>query len=157
MKLVTVNGPDGPAGGVLTADGIVPLAGWGHPTIEHLVEAGPSAWAAVENAEATPPHWPADTALLPPVTHPPRNLFCVGLNYVAHYDEGQRHGATMPEQPVFFSKPVTTLVGADADVVVDPVATTKADWEAELAVVIGIDGINISPDDALDHVFGYTL
>ena len=101
--------------------------------------------------------WPPDVPLYAPILRPPRNMFCVGLNYVTHYEEGDRQGAKMPEHPVFFTKPWTTLIGPNDDLVIDRSATEKADWEAELAVVIGVGGANINEDDALEHVFGYCL
>jgi 2-keto-4-pentenoate hydratase/2-oxohepta-3-ene-1,7-dioic acid hydratase in catechol pathway len=92
-----------------------------------------------------------------PVSRPPRNLMCAGINYVPHFDEGDRGGAQLPAQPVIFTKPWTTIIGPADDVVVDPAVTSEADWEAELAVVIGTGGIGIDPDQAMDHVFGYCL
>jgi 2-keto-4-pentenoate hydratase/2-oxohepta-3-ene-1,7-dioic acid hydratase in catechol pathway len=160
MRLVTVATDDGnAAGGVLTASGaIAPLARWDCPTVEALVQAGPATWTVVEREAATAaPAWPAGQPLRAPVTRPPRNLLCAGINYVPHFAEGDRGGAQLPPYPVIFTKPWTTITGPADDVVVDPAVTSEADWEAELAVVIGTGGINIEPDQAMDHVFGYCL
>lgn len=126
--------------------------------MEDLIAAGPALWAEVERAAPTSAFdWPSNQSLRSPITKPPWNIFCIGLNYLTHYDEGQRRGAAMPEVPVIFTKPWTTIIGPGADLVIDPEATRKADWEAELAVVIGVGGVNISEDRAVDHVFGYCL
>src|SRR5271170_4392986 len=103
MRLVTVTTDRGDAaGGVLTADGsIAPLTWWDCPTVDALVQAGPVTWATVERDAATaPPAWPAGQPLRAPVTRPPRNLLCAGLNYVPHFDEGDRGGSKLPPYPV---------------------------------------------------------
>jgi len=159
MRLVTVKEDGYSHPGVLTdSRWIASLERWGHSSVENLIRSGPAAWAEVEReASGSDGDWPPDQPLRAPITRPPRNMFCVGLNYVTHYDEGDRSGVAMPDRPVFFSKPFTTLIGPYDDLVIDREATQKADWEAELAVVIGTGGVNIDESAALDHVFGYTL
>ncbi len=92
--------------------------------------------------------------LLAPVD-PPRNVFCMGLNYLAHVEESPAR--KVPPDPVWFTKATTSIVGPDEDVVVDRTLTTQLDWEVELAVVLGRGGRRISADRALEHVFGYTV
>ena len=169
MRLVTVRTSMGDEAGVLRPDGAIsPLEQFGHRSVLGLIEAGPAAWRAVEEATAAGPSAnantetdliPADDAVfLPPMPRTPRNMVCVGLNYREHFDEGDRpEGSAVPEAPVLFTKPWTSLSGHDDTVEIDRSATNKADWEAEIAVVIGVGGHNISEEDALDHVFGYTL
>jgi 2-keto-4-pentenoate hydratase/2-oxohepta-3-ene-1,7-dioic acid hydratase in catechol pathway len=166
MRLVTVctaagSDPVGPdlVGGVLTASGsIAPLSLWGFRTVEELVQAGPAAWAAVEReAAGAAAEWPAGQPMRAPLTRTPRNLLCAGLNYVPHFAEGDRGGSQLPPYPVIFTKPWTTIIGPGEDLVVDPAVTGEADWEAELAVVIGVGGADIPPEAAIEHVFGYTL
>ena len=160
MRLVTTQSPTGEAAAILHADGSVsPLAADGHTSVIDLIESGPEAWARVESrASAEGLERISDPVLLPPVPRTPRNMFCVGLNYRDHFDEGKRpEGSAVPEAPVLFTKPWTCLVGHEATVDLDRAASNRVDWEAEIAVVIGRGGSNISTDDALDHVFGYTL
>ena len=160
MRLVTMQSPTGEAAGILHADGTVsPLAAAGHDRVIDLIEGGPEAWARVEAlASAEGAGRISGPVLLPPVPRTPRNMFCVGLNYRDHFDEGKRpDGSAVPDAPVLFTKPWTCLVGHDATVHLDRGASNRVDWEAEIAVVIGRGGRNISIDDALDHVFGYTL
>jgi 2-keto-4-pentenoate hydratase/2-oxohepta-3-ene-1,7-dioic acid hydratase in catechol pathway len=91
--------------------------------------------------------------LLAPIPSPSRNIFCLGRNYADHAAE---RGAAAPEHPVYFSKPATSVVGPGDDVVHHAI-TKELDYEAELAVVIGVGGRDIARADALKHVFGYTI
>ncbi len=162
MRLVTVGTSDDPLGAVLHPDSTISeLSDFGYRDISTLIEAGPDAWSAVEAAAVGASGKPIDldaAVLQPPLPRTPRNMFCVGLNYRDHFDEGDRpDGSSIPQAPVLFTKPWTCLVGHGGTVVVDRSATQRADWEAEIAVVIGTPGLNIAVEDALDHVFGYTL
>jgi 2-keto-4-pentenoate hydratase/2-oxohepta-3-ene-1,7-dioic acid hydratase in catechol pathway len=87
-------------------------------------------------------------------------VFCVGWNYVEHFKEGEKirpHVVEMPAHPTFFSKTPTTVIGPYDPIPYDPKITDKLDWEAELGVIIGPGGVNISEADAMKHVFGYTV
>jgi 2-keto-4-pentenoate hydratase/2-oxohepta-3-ene-1,7-dioic acid hydratase in catechol pathway len=95
--------------------------------------------------------------LLAPVRWP-RKVICAGVNYRRHIREmgGEVPGADW--KPFFFLKPPTTTVIGPADaIVVRSAETAGYDWEAELAVVIGIGGRDIAPADALAHVAGYCV
>ncbi|MFC0680163.1 fumarylacetoacetate hydrolase family protein [Lysobacter korlensis] len=84
----------------------------------------------------------------------PGKVVCIGLNYRDHAAES---GAAVPEEPVVFMKDPSTVVGAFDDVLI-PRASTKTDWEVELAVVIGSTARYLSsPDDALGCVAGYAV
>jgi 2-keto-4-pentenoate hydratase/2-oxohepta-3-ene-1,7-dioic acid hydratase in catechol pathway len=95
-----------------------------------------------------------------PIPRPHSNIYCVGWNYLAHFEEGREARAdktvtTYPDHPVFFTKGVHTMNGPFGTIPYDPGYTAMADWEAELAVVIGKRGRNITEDQAMNHVFGY--
>jgi len=79
-------------------------------------------------------------------------IIAVGLNYREHADEGK---VETPKTPVLFTKWPNCLI-ADGDAIVLPENVTQADWEAELAVVIGRTARHVSVDDALEYVGGYT-
>lgn len=114
----------------------------------------PSEIVLRDRAVSIDPAW----EVLVPLPRPPRNMFCIGTNYRAHFDEGVRPGGTpLPARPVVFTKPWTTLIPHQAPVRVDRSLTEKLDWEAEIAVVIGRGGRCIPRERALDHVFGLTL
>ena len=97
--------------------------------------------------------------LLAPIPRPRKNVFCVGWNYVEHFEEGKKaraHTVDYPSHPAFFSKAPTTVIGPYDTVPLHAGVTGKLDWEVELGVVIGKGGTNIQEASALKHVFGYT-
>ena len=93
----------------------------------------------------------APSSLLPPVESPGK-VICIGLNYRDHAIET---GATIPNEPVVFNKFATTIIG-HGDSIRLPSISEQVDYEAELVVVVGKEAKNVSEDDAMDHVFGYT-
>jgi len=89
--------------------------------------------------------------LLPPVQ--PSKIICVGRNYAAHAAE---HKAEVPEIPLIFLKPPSTLISIGEAIILPP-QSQRVEHEAELAVVIGKRGRWITPEAAFEHVFGYTI
>lgn len=90
--------------------------------------------------------------LLAPVI-PRSKIVGVGRNYADHAKE---MGNELPTQPLLFLKPNTAVVGPD-DPVLLPDWTQEVSYEAELAVVIGKVTKDVTPERALDHVFGFTV
>lgn len=90
--------------------------------------------------------------LLAPVV--PKALMCIGLNYRRHAEEGN---ATIPEYPILFMK-TPSAVQNPGDPILLPthLKSDSVDYECELAAVIGKECKNVSKDDALDYVLGYT-
>lgn len=98
--------------------------------------------------------------LLAPIPRPVRNIMCLGKNYAAHAEESHRargDKVEIPEFPVIFTKATTAVNGPFDKIPYDPSISTMIDFEVELAVIIGQNGRNISREDALSHVFGYTV
>lgn len=95
----------------------------------------------------------AERQLLAPV-HRPGKILAIGLNYIAHAAETR---AELPERPLIFAKYSSSLNGPFDDVVIGESVTAQADYESELAVVIGRDAKRVSAADAMDHVFGYAV
>ena len=98
--------------------------------------------------------------LLSPIPKPQSNIYCVGWNYLDHFDEGKDRRADQgvkeyPKVPVLFTKGTQTMNGPFDSIPYDGSYSTMIDWEAELAVVIGKKGKNISEENAMDYVFGY--
>ncbi|MCA9142005.1 MAG: fumarylacetoacetate hydrolase family protein [Planctomycetaceae bacterium] len=90
--------------------------------------------------------------LLAPVQ--PAAILCIGLNYRKHAEEG---GAAIPEHPVLFMKmPSTVQNPGDAILLPKQLASTQVDYECELAVIIGKECKNVSRENALEYVLGYT-
>ena len=106
----------------------------------------------------------SDVTVQAPVPRPRRNVFCVGKNYHEHahefassgFDSSAAKGA-IPEAPIVFSKLPETVISDGAQIVMDTTVTTAVDYEAELGVIIGKGGRNIRKEDALSHVWGYTI
>jgi len=91
---------------------------------------------------------------------PRRNLICIGKNYLDHIKEVAKVvglSSDVPKYPIFFTKVPDTIVGPSKNVESHSDITSWLDYEAELAIVIGKEGKNIKPEDALNFVFGYTV
>jgi 2-keto-4-pentenoate hydratase/2-oxohepta-3-ene-1,7-dioic acid hydratase in catechol pathway len=85
---------------------------------------------------------------------------CLGANYADHAAESSRargRELQVPEHPVVFTKAVTSVNGPYAPIPYDPRVSTELDWEVELGVVIGLGARHIPAQEALRHVFGYTV
>ena len=99
----------------------------------------------------------ADLTLLPPFDPPRGNVLAIGRNYQKHAEETARASNVEVGPPTIFTKAITTITAPYADIRIDPSVSTKIDWEVELGVVIGRRGANIKRQDALGHIFGYTV
>ena len=166
MRYVTFSAPGSPTPrlGALRNGRVLDLsANGGPPSLLALIQAGPAQWqraAAVAEAMGDA-GTPLDSVRLhAPIPRPLKNVFCLGLNYVAHAKESaaaRNKETKIPDIPVIFSKTPTTVNGPFDDVPVDRAVTSQVDWEVELGVIIGTTGKNIRGADALAHVFGYTV
>lgn len=92
-----------------------------------------------------------DAALLSPSI--PTKVVAIGRNYAAHAAERQ---AEMPDEPLIFLKPSTSVIGHAAGVRIPP-HSSQVEHEAELAVVIGKVTRNVAVEDAGQHILGYTI
>jgi 2-keto-4-pentenoate hydratase/2-oxohepta-3-ene-1,7-dioic acid hydratase in catechol pathway len=133
-------------------------------SISSLIQAGPGTWKkAAEMLEQIPPTGGRrleEVRVHAPIPRPAKNVFCLGLNYMSHVQESSRareRQFKIPEVPVFFTKAPNSVNGPFDIVPLDTSATWQLDYEAELGVVIGVGGKNISKAKALQHVFGYTI
>ncbi|SDB68772.1 fumarylacetoacetate hydrolase family protein [Belnapia rosea] len=167
-RLATFSDAKGPRLGAVLEDGrILDLAATGGLPADmlSLIDAGPGALAAARALAAAPPAagvLPAGSyTLLAPIPRPRRNVFCVGRNYMDHVAEGDRtRGITqseLPKFPQFFTKAPETVIAPEAPIPPHTGVTEWLDYEVELACVIGREGTNISREDALSHVFGWTI
>lgn len=111
--------------------------------------------------------WPVDGALplagvilLAPIPRPEKNVFGIGLNYIDHVAESAAALDTspdLPKQPVIFSKPTTSVIAPGEPIVHRADITQQLDWEVELGAIIGTTAQRVKREDALAHVFGYTV
>jgi 2,4-didehydro-3-deoxy-L-rhamnonate hydrolase len=143
VKLVRFAAPGSPAAvGILTDSGVLPTAG--------------TDMLAVIASRALPQaSGPAvsEYRLLAPVPRPGK-IFGSGINYASHMQENP--DAVLPDEPGFFAKFPSSVCGP-GDPVKLPGPASTVDYEVELAVVIGMPGRDITPQAAMDHVFGYTV
>ncbi len=158
MRFATYARGAGPArAGVVSDAGIHPLNE--DVTVLGLVRAGlPAALAAGERALGGPAVPLAAVRLLPPLEPPSVRDFVAFEEHVEGMAAGG--GGTVPEQwyqaPTFYFTNPYALIGAHDDVAVPP-GCELLDYELEVAVVVGKDGASLSPEQARDHVFGYTV
>jgi 2-keto-4-pentenoate hydratase/2-oxohepta-3-ene-1,7-dioic acid hydratase in catechol pathway len=92
--------------------------------------------------------------LAPPII--PSTILCAGSNYREHNEE-KAGSPTSGKEPEFFLKTSDCVVGPEEPIVYDDKLTRKLDCETELAIVIGRPGRHIPKDQALAHIFGYTI
>jgi 2-keto-4-pentenoate hydratase/2-oxohepta-3-ene-1,7-dioic acid hydratase in catechol pathway len=127
-----------------------------------IIAGGPAVRAILDDIAREPRTRPLsllDVRLEAPIPRPARNIFCVGWNYLEHFQEGAntlKDDRVLPDHPVFFTKVPGTVNGPTGTIPYDPGISTQLDWEVELGVIIGKGGKNISEAAAMDHVFGYT-
>jgi 2-keto-4-pentenoate hydratase/2-oxohepta-3-ene-1,7-dioic acid hydratase in catechol pathway len=97
--------------------------------------------------------------LLAPIPWPKKNVILLGVNYHEHIAEGARARSIefkIPEAPVYFTKPATSVIGHQGKVVHHE-ATKRLDFEVELAVVMGKKGRDIAAEKVDEFIFGYTV
>ncbi len=169
MKLAVIDHEGKQTLGIWTSGGIVNMAKaaevYGNGGISlpgemmDVIREGEAAVEALRSLLAQLPPQPDRSVLISeeelsfgPCVPAPQKIICVGLNYRRHAEETN---SPIPEYPILFNKFNNSLTGHQASVAV-PGVTAKLDYEAELAIVIGRRAKNVSRDEALDYVFGYT-
>lgn len=100
-----------------------------------------------------------DVLVISPVPRPATDILCVGLNYSDHVKESQsvQDPDKKIEVPVFFTKRVLKAIGDGEIIQKHEGITEEIDYEAELGVVMGKEGISIKEEDAEEYIFGYTI
>jgi 2-keto-4-pentenoate hydratase/2-oxohepta-3-ene-1,7-dioic acid hydratase in catechol pathway len=177
MRLVTYRAAPDDSGhlGAIVGDLVVDLQDFGEAVGEPLpgtmlefIDLGPQAVRQVTAmlddfadslplGTATPL---ANVTLLAPIPRTRKNILGIGLNYTEHVAESARAldtSADLPQKPVVFSKPPTTIIATGEPIRHDATMTQQLDWEVELAVIIGTRGTKVALDDAMKHVFGYSV
>jgi 2-keto-4-pentenoate hydratase/2-oxohepta-3-ene-1,7-dioic acid hydratase in catechol pathway len=127
-------------------------------SVRGLLEQGPSsleevfAWAKRE-FEARSHLIPLETVELGPPVPDPDKIICLGVNYRAHAAEA---GQQLPAVPMFFAKFRNSLIGPSSPILL-PRVSSLIDYEGELAVIIGRRCKEVSEQEALSYVAGYTI
>jgi 2-keto-4-pentenoate hydratase/2-oxohepta-3-ene-1,7-dioic acid hydratase in catechol pathway len=159
MRLVTCRNPSGDTVAVLDGDDVIALRDLvpeapgemigviaaGEPLRARLTAALPSAPTTARRPLGA-------VELRAPIPRPGK-ILCLGLNYAAHAKEG---GNEVPEHPTVFVRVTTSLVAPGAPVI-RPRVSEQLDYEVELVIVIGARCHDVVEDQALAHVFGYTI
>jgi len=108
----------------------------------------------------------AGATFLAPIPRPRRNIMCVGKNYFDHAHEFTRSGFdssassiadSVPKAPIIFTKMPESVTATNQAVGYPSPDCKQLDYEAELGVIIGKPGLGIKKQDAMGHVFGYTI
>jgi 2-keto-4-pentenoate hydratase/2-oxohepta-3-ene-1,7-dioic acid hydratase in catechol pathway len=152
VRVLTYLDGDGPRVGARLDDGVAPSS---YSDLRALIADGAEGARRLrEEAEAAA----GEGRLLQPerVLAPlrPGKMFGGGINFAGHLEENP--GATLPEEPFFFSKLPSSVIGPGDEIVL-PYSGMDVDYEVELAVVIGRAATGVSYDQALEHVYGYTV
>lgn len=157
MKLVRFATEGNDRVGIAVSGGIVDLvlAESAYATMEAIIRDGAAALDALTAVAArVAPHHAVDAVrLLPPVR--PSKYLAIGMNYAKHAEEAEELGVKKQAKQFWFNKQVSCIAGPYDDI--DPGVTEKLDYEVELGVVIGKSAKYIRPEDAADHIFGYTV
>lgn len=153
MKLARAAVDGVPAAGLIEGETFVPLADG--VTVDDVVR------GAIPRPDGARVPL-ADVRLLAPLTRFNRDVLCTGWNYWDHFEEsrGKREGQdprARPEHPTFFTKGPDTVIGPVDDIAFDAQLSSRWDYEAEVALVIGRDGRSIPVEQAWEHVFGYLV
>jgi acylpyruvate hydrolase len=153
MRVVTYRSDRGARAGFLRDDSVVDvwdaLGGEGASVGDLLDSDRLEEAAKIPGGETVPLE---QVELLPPVPDPEK-IVCIGLNYRAHAAEA---GIEPPDAPTFFAKFRNALAPPGATVAL-PAASSKVDYEAEVAFVVGRRAKDVAESRALDHVAGYML
>jgi len=102
----------------------------------------------------------SNVKLMAPIPYPKRNVFCIGKNYEDHAKEikiTQISDNFIPEYPIYFTKVASPAIATGDNICFSKEATSQVDYEVELSVIIGKEGINIKPEEAKEYIFGYTV
>ncbi|MCY1207997.1 putative protein YisK [compost metagenome] len=153
MKLATFISQGIQYVGALTDAGLVPFQHTYGQDVGELLQHGLTAddlGALV--ASGLPAVDAGSVRYLPPVVNPPK-IFCVGLNYADHTKESPYE---QPDYPTIFPRYATSLT-AHNEAIVRPLCSDSLDFEGELVVVLASGGRHIDKDQALQHVFGYSV
>lgn len=150
MKIARFSAGAGPRVGLVEGDAIVEV---GATSVLDVAAGGPMGRGATHAID--------EIRLLCPVAPLARNAFCVGWNYLRHFNETEpRRDASItepPARPTFFTKATRAIVGPRDPIERHASLTAMLDWEVELALVIGRAGRDIPEGEAMGHVAGFMV
>lgn len=145
MRLITFTYNGRTRIGELVGDTIYALA-WVDANVRQMIRRGVTPSRSYERFKL------ADVKIEAPLL--PGKIVCIGKNYLEHAKET---GSQAPSAPLIFAKFPSAIIATGESITWNSAITTQVDWEGELAVIIGKPARNVSEDDALNYVFGYTI
>lgn len=168
MRLVTMNADGKERVGALVEGGVLDLELAGRragrdipPTLQLLIEDGPAAWDAVR--ELTADYSDQDVRINPPLLSPlPRPVRLRDASLMLEHMEvalgkiGKSMNDEFRRQVIYYNADHVHIFGPDADVPW-PTRSEWIDYELEWACVIGRDAVNVTPENARDVIFGFTI
>ncbi len=161
MKLVNFNAGDGILFGIQTAEGIIDVKKAANTysldvptTVEETISRGEEGLNQLAQlAQKDNPVIPEGEITFAPCVLNPEKIICIGLNYADHAAESKME---IPEYPVLFSK-FNNALSSHKQIIPLPKTAAHFDYEAELVIVIGKEAKDVSKEEALEYVFGYTV
>jgi 2-keto-4-pentenoate hydratase/2-oxohepta-3-ene-1,7-dioic acid hydratase in catechol pathway len=144
MKIAQFYQDEGIRVGYIHGDSLLPVNFEGD--MIDLIEGG-------QTPEARGESIPLDHVKWAPAVTRPSKIIALGLNYEDHAEESK---GKPPEAPLVFAKFPNSLIGHNDEIVWDAKITTKVDFEAELAVIIGMETHDCPEGQAMGAVLGYT-
>ncbi len=172
MKFVTYEFENKESVGILRGDKVIPIEniascmGWEKPKnmVELIENYSEEMLEKIENAFEDKENFKSlslnDVKIKAPIPYPRRNVMCLGKNYVEHAREikiTRIAGTGIPEEPIYFTKVAMPAIGQEDEIKFSYEVTKQVDYEVELAIIIGKDGININKAEAEKYIFGYTI
>ncbi|WP_334028583.1 fumarylacetoacetate hydrolase family protein [Alteromonas sp. P256] len=145
-RFIAIEQADGSVRGLEVATGSI-------PTIEEFLTLTKAAQASISKRISDGKEINMDTVDFLPAVSAPGKVVCIGLNY---HDHTKESGYDQPDYPTIFPRFNSSLTGHNCPII-RPTISDSLDFEGELAVIIGKGGRHISKQDALNHVFGYSI
>lgn len=161
LKFVSFESVDGIKLGIATEKGIIDVRkaaeknGISAPiTIDEVIAAGETGLNQLQQVLSKAEEILEEAAITyAPAVQKPGKIICSGANYRAHVAEANLN---IPEHPIYFPKYQNSLAAHNKEIA-PPAITQQVDYEVELVAVIGKQAKNVSQEEALDYVFGYTV
>ncbi|KGR90150.1 hypothetical protein CD30_12910 [Ureibacillus massiliensis 4400831 = CIP 108448 = CCUG 49529] len=156
MKIITYLEENKICVGVVQEDKIIDISDE-FPNVLTIIDQGDEAIQRIRSKLASKTHFRSfeKKNLLSPIPKLRRNIICVGWNYLKHFEERTRQDINLPDKPTVFTKATESIAGPYEEIPYSTKFTSQFDYEAELAIVIGKKGKQVSEEKAMDYIFGY--
>ncbi len=154
MKLATIQQNGHTQVGIVEGEQVFLLPPQSFPSIEFIIQGGENLLSEITAGKDSYPQQSVNEVKIIAPLSKPEKIIGIGLNYRDHCRE---QNVPIPERPVVFAKFASSIIGTGEVICWSVDVTQQVDFEVELGVIIGKTARNVSPQDALNHVFGYTI